>query len=96
MDDIFRKIKLEGDGFVYMDDFITGGETPEEDQQWTKQALQILQDHDLHAKITKCSFGVKSVPYLGMIISHNQVEMDPIKLDGIAKWPTPQKVKDVQ
>jgi hypothetical protein len=38
---------------------------------------------------------MESVPYLGMIVSHNKAEMDPIKLDGIAKWPTPTCLKDI-
>ena len=30
-----------------------------------------------------------------MIVKPSQLAMDPVKLDGIAKWPTPAKVKDV-
>ncbi len=33
---------------------------------------------------------------LGMIIGQGKVEMDPIKVEGIAKWPTPATVKDVR
>ena len=31
-----------------------------------------------------------------MIVQPGQLAMDPVKLDGIAKWPTPVKVKDVR
>ena len=31
-----------------------------------------------------------------MIISENQLQMDPVKMSSIAKWPTPTNVKDVQ
>ena len=31
-----------------------------------------------------------------MIVSHGKVEMDPIKLEGIARWPILLKVKDIQ
>jgi hypothetical protein len=96
MNDIFSSMIQTDEGFVYMDDFITGGETKEDDERRTRQALQILTEHDLHAKPNKCSFGTQSVPYLGMIVSHNKVEMDPMKLDGIAKWPTPTCLKDVR
>ena len=37
----------------------------------------------------------QEVEYLGMIVQPNQLAMDPVKLDGIAKWPTPMKVKDI-
>ena len=31
-----------------------------------------------------------------MIVQPNQLAMNPVKLDGIAKWPTPTKVKDIR
>ena len=34
--------------------------------------------------------------YLGVIISHNSVEMDPVKVSGVAEWPTPSSKKEVQ
>jgi hypothetical protein len=36
------------------------------------------------------------VEYLGMIIEENKIAMDPVKLQGIADWPTPTTVKQVQ
>ena len=36
------------------------------------------------------------IKYLGMIISHNLLSMDPVKLAGIQKWPTLTTVKQVQ
>ena len=51
---------------------------------------------DLHLKLEKCTFAATKVEYLGMIVRPGQLAMDPVKLDGIAKWPTPTKVKDVQ
>ena len=31
-----------------------------------------------------------------MIISHNHVEMDPVKVAGVTSWPTPTNQKDMQ
>ena len=31
-----------------------------------------------------------------MIISHNEVAMDPVKVKGIQEWPVPKKLRDVQ
>ena len=50
---------------------------------------------DLHLKLKKCQFDVPEVKYLGMIVKPGQLAMDLVKLDGIAAWPTPAKVKDV-
>ena len=50
----------------------------------------------LPLKIEKCYFNLPEVEYLGMIVRKNTVAMDPVKVKGIAEWPTPSKVKDVQ
>ena len=55
-----------------------------------------MMELDLHLKLEKCCFTTTEVEYLGMIIKPGQLTMDPIKLDGIASWPTPKKVKDVR
>jgi hypothetical protein len=36
------------------------------------------------------------IEYLGVIISHNKVEMDPVNVTGVADWPTPMNKKEVQ
>jgi len=36
------------------------------------------------------------IEYLGVIISHNCVEMDPVKIAGVAEWPVPMSKKEVQ
>jgi hypothetical protein len=35
------------------------------------------------------------VEYLGVIIGQGKVEMDPIKVEGIAKWPVLMTIKEV-
>ena len=34
--------------------------------------------------------------YLGVIVSHNLVKMDPIKVVGVVEWPVPSNRKEVQ
>jgi hypothetical protein len=36
------------------------------------------------------------IEYLGIIISHNKVEMDPVKIVGVADWLMPSNKKEVQ
>ena len=55
-----------------------------------------MMDLDLHLKLEKYTFAATKVEYLGMIVRLGQLAMDPVKLDGIAKWPTSTKVKDVR
>ena len=57
--------------------------------------LSKLQRHNLFLKPKKCKFHQKEVEYLGIIIGQGSVKMDPVKVEGIAHWPTPAMVKDV-
>ena len=56
----------------------------------TLRILEIMEENDLFLKPEKCEFEKLKVDYLGYLISHNLIEMDPKKLTGISDWP-PQK-----
>jgi hypothetical protein len=50
----------------------------------------------LFLKLEKCDFEKWKIEYLGIIISEGQVEMDPVKVAGMADWPTPSTKKELQ
>ena len=52
-----------------------------------------LESHDLFAKAKKCFFKHKSIDYLNMVISKNQIAMDSKKVFEVTEWPEPTKVK---
>ena len=54
-----------------------------------KAVFQLLHQHHLCVKRSKCSFGASSVGYLGHIISENGVAMDPTKVAAVEAWPRP-------
>lgn len=58
--------------------------------------LSILQENQLYAKMSKCTFATESVEYLGHLISANGVSMDPVKVEGVLSWPTPNNVKELR
>ena len=41
-------------------------------------------------------FEKNHIEYLGIIISHGYIEMDPAKLTGVTEWPRSVKIKQVQ
>jgi RNase H-like domain found in reverse transcriptase/Reverse transcriptase (RNA-dependent DNA polymerase) len=91
-DDLIRAGKI----VIYMDDILIFSSNLEEHRQTVKQVLQRLIDNDLYLKPEKCFFEKESIEYLGMIISYNQVHMDPAKVAAITEWPMPKTIKDVQ
>ena len=96
MNDIFRDLIMEGVVMVYLDDILIFTETLEQHREVTRQVLALLKKHKLFLKPDKCEFEKTRVEYLGVIVSHNSVEMDPAKIAGVAEWPTPTNKKEVQ
>lgn len=108
MNDIFRKFL---DDFLagYLDDLIIftdlGDEVPPtsllpEDNplhvQQVRKVLQTLRDNGLFANPKKCFFHVRSVDFLGYMVSPEGLSMDPAKSEAVKAWPLPKNVKEVQ
>jgi reverse transcriptase-like protein/integrase-like protein len=96
MDNIFREEITQGWLKIYMDNLIMASEDDEiVHQQRVDWVLQKIKDHNLFLKAKKCSFHKKQVEYLRVIIRQGKVEMDPVKVEEIAKWPILMTIKDV-
>jgi hypothetical protein len=50
--------------------------------------LDRMCEHKLYLRPGKCEFEKTRIKYLGVIISHNKVEIDPVKIAGVVDWPT--------
>jgi len=96
MDDIFEDLISEGIVVVYLDDILIFTETLEEHWKITHRILELLEKHKLYLHSDKCKFERTTIEYLGVIISHNSVAMDPVKIAGITEGPTPTNKKEVQ
>ena len=81
---------------VYLDDILIFTRTLEEHRKVVRRVLEILQQHNLSLKPEKCEFKKTSIEYLGVVISHNSVHMDPAKVAGVSEWPTLTNKKEVQ
>ena len=82
---------------VYIDDLMifTPMDDQEEHDRIVLEVLRRLHDNDLFVKPEKCRFRVSEVDFLGIIVSHNGIKMDPEKVNAILKWPEPTNVKQV-
>ena len=74
---------------VYIDDLMifTSTDSQEERDRIMLEVLKLLRDNDLFVKPEKCHFRVTEVDFLGMIVSHDGIKMDPEKVNAILKWP---------
>ena len=55
-----------------------------------------MEEQQLYAKTSKCSFGVQEVEYLGHILSHEGVKVDPNKIKSMTEWPIPKTLKNIR
>src|ERR1700690_248234 len=58
--------------------------------------LKLLEEKQLYAKSSKCFFGVQEVEYMGHIISHEGVKVDPSKIKAIKEWRIPTSIKHLR
>jgi hypothetical protein len=58
----------------------------------------VLEQHELFAKLSKCSFGKKEVHYLARsyIVSDSGVYMDANKIKDVLAWLKPSNVKQLR
>ncbi len=96
MNNIFADLIGEGVVCVYMDDILVFAETREELSRVTRIVLEQLRKHKLYLKVEKCEFEREQIEYLGLIILHNKVVMDLVKVAVVAEWPQPREKKEVQ
>ena len=58
--------------------------------------LKLLEEKQLYAKASKCFFGLQEVGYLGHIVSHEGVKVDPKKIKSIKEWKIPTTIKHLR
>jgi len=95
MDTIFRDLILTNEVIVYMDDIlIATRHNPLHHREIVHQVLYRLEEHDLYLKPEKCSFETQEVKYLGVIIGHGKIRMDPVKTQGVQTWEAPTNLTE--
>jgi len=96
MNDIFRTLIAEEIVVVYLDDILIFMKMEKEHERAVWRVLEVLTEHKLFLHPEKCEFHWKQIEYLGLVISENKVEIDPVKVARVHNWPTPENWTDVQ
>jgi len=96
MNTIFREEINSGKVIIYMDDVLIFTETLEEHRRIVEKVLAKFSDNQLFLNPDKCTFEANEIEYLGLIVSQNQVWMDPVKVEAVREWPAPKNKKEVQ
>ena len=81
---------------VFLDGILVYSKNEEEHEEHLRLTLQLLREHRLYAKLSKCDFDKDMIHYLGHIISDEGLSLDLENIEAIMNWPTPKNAIDVR
>jgi hypothetical protein len=81
---------------VFIYDILIYSRSMEEHEEHFQIILQWLREHQLYAKISKCEFWIKEVPFLGHVVSLEGIVVDPTKVKEVLEWKPPTSVSEVR
>ncbi|KAK1794594.1 hypothetical protein P4O66_001314 [Electrophorus voltai] len=79
--------------FVYLDNILIYSQTVD---KHVRRILQLLLENHHFVKLEKSTFHARAIFFLGFVVSHNKLCMDPVKMRVIENWPRPTLVRQVQ
>ena len=68
---------------VFVDEILIYSQSEREHEYHLRVVLQLLRDHQLYAKFSKCEFWLTEVRFLGHIVSALGVSLDPEKVEAV-------------
>ena len=95
MNDVLRPV-IGKFALVYLDDILIFSKTIGEHAEHLRAVLQLLREHELHAKMSKCTFAQPELEFLGHILGRDGLRVDPRKTAAVAAWPVPRDVSQLR
>ena len=81
---------------VYIDDMVVKSKLVSEHVMDLTSIFEILREHKLRLNTFKCSFGVGSGKFLGYMVTHKGIEVNPDQIKAINNLQPPRNPKEVQ
>lgn len=81
---------------VYIDDMVVKSKVVSEHVGDLGNIFEILRKHKLRLNASKCSFGVGSSKFLGYMVTHRGIEVNPNQIKAINSLQPPRNPKEVQ
>ena len=81
---------------IYIDDMVVKSKVVSEHLEDLRIIFEILRNYKLHLNASKCSFGVRSGKFLGYMVTHRGIEVNPNQIKAINNLRTPRNPKEVQ
>ena len=81
---------------IYIEDMVVKSKKVSEHLGDLQVVFEILKSYKLHLNASKCSFGVGLGKFLGYMVTHRGIEVNPDQIKAITNMRTPQNPKEVQ
>ena len=81
---------------IYIDDMVVKSKAESEYVNDLENIFAILRKHKLQLNASKCSFGVGSGKFLGYMVIHRGIEVNPNQIKTINNLQPPRNPKEVQ
>ena len=81
---------------VFVDDILIYSQTEWKHEYHSRIVLQLLRDHQLYAKFSKCEFWLTEMRFLGHMASASGVSVDPEKVEAVMSWERPKSVFEIR
>ena len=80
----------------FVDDILIYSQSEREHEDHLRIVLQLLRDHQLYAKLSKCEFWLIEVRFLGHVVSASGVSVDLEKVEAVMSWERPKSVFEIR
>ena len=81
---------------VYVDNMVVKSKVESEHVNDLGSIFEVLRKHKLRLNASKCSFGVSSGKFLGYMVTHLEIEINPDQIKAINNLQPPRNPKEVQ
>ena len=81
---------------IYIDHMVVKSKMVSEHLGDLRAVFEILRSYKLRLNASKCSFGVGSGKFLGYMVTHRGIEVNPDQIKAINNMRTPRNPKEVQ
>ena len=81
---------------IYIEDMVVKSKMVSEHLGDLRIIFEVLRNYKLRLNASKCSFGVGSGKFLGYMVTHREIEINPNQIKAINNLRSPRNLKEVQ
>ncbi|GKB43940.1 putative reverse transcriptase domain-containing protein [Tanacetum coccineum] len=81
---------------VFIDDILIYSKTKKGHENHLRLMLDLLRKENLYAKFYKCDFWLQEVHFLGHVVNHEGIHVDPSKIKAVKSWKAPTTPSEVR